>query len=111
MMFELYFGGTILTTIVVAIILCRYRASRQKQVSYGTLIASSAIANASVFLGLGIYAAGWRIFTREAWTGGKLGLLGVLVVWGSTTIFCLLPALGVAVYYQRRRKRDEKHVD
>src|SRR5437773_9647819 len=106
----IYFGGTILATVVVAVLLCHYRTARQQRISYGTLIASSVIANASVFLGMGIYEEGWRIFTRDAWTGGKGGLSGVLVVWAIITIFCLLPALGVAVYYQRRSKRDEKHV-
>ena len=68
------------------------------------------IANLGVFLGLGIYEEGWHIFTPEAWTGGKGGLGSALVVLTVITLFCLLPALGVAVYYQSRSKRDETHL-
>ena len=55
-------------------------------------------------MSLGIYEEGWHIFTREAWTGGKGGLEAALVVLGVITTFCVLPALGVAVYFQRRSK-------
>ena len=49
----LYFGGTILATLVVAVLICHYRVVRRKRISYGTSVASSVTANASVFLGLG----------------------------------------------------------
>src|SRR5437016_3320931 len=106
----LYFAGVMLATLVVAVRLCHYRAARQKRISWGTVFSSSVIANVSVFLGMGIYEEGWHIFSREAWTGGKGGLAQVLFVLAIIIIFCLLPALGVAIYYQRRSKRDEKHL-
>ena len=106
----LYFGGTILVTMAVAVLICHYRSAHQKRISWGTVFTSSLIANVSIFLGLAVYEEGWHIFTREAWTGGKGGLDQALFVLGVITILCLLPALGVAVYYQRRCKRDEKHV-
>jgi hypothetical protein len=106
----LYFGGTLLATAVVAVLLCHYRFAHQKRISWGTVFSSSVIANVSVFLGMGIYEEGWHIFTREAWSGGKGGLGEVFVVLGIIIILCLLPALGVAVYYQRRSKRNEKAV-
>ena len=104
----LYFGGTMLATVIAAIALCRYRVAHKKRISYGTLLASSVVANVSVFLGMGIYEEGWHIFTREAWTGGKGGLAGTLFVLAVLTIFCLLPALVVAVCYEWRSKRNEK---
>jgi hypothetical protein len=106
----LYFGGTILATVVVAVLLCHYRVAHQKRISWGTVFSSSVIANVSIFLGMGIYEEGWHIFTREAWTGGKGGLDQVLFVLGVIIILCILPALGVTVYYQRRTNRNEKHV-
>jgi len=68
------------------------------------------IANVGAFLGLGFYEEGWHLFTRETWTGGKGGLAGALAVLGVIAVFSLSPALGVAVYYQRRCKRDEKNL-
>jgi hypothetical protein len=104
----LYFGATVLATVTVALLVCRYRSARQKRISWGTVFMSSLAANASVFFGLGIYEEGWDTFTLEAWSGGKGGLAGLFVVLGVITVLCLLPALGVAIYYQRRSKRDEK---
>lgn len=104
----LYFGGVMLATLMVAILLCHYRAVRQKRISWGTVFSSSIIANAIAFFGMGIYEEGWHSFSREAWTGGKGGLGQVLFVLMLIIIFCLLPALGVAIYYQRRSKRDDK---
>ena len=106
----LYFGGTILGTLVVAVLLCHYRVSRRKQVSWGTVLASSVIANVAAFLGVGFYQWGFHLFTSEALDGGKGPPGGVLIVVGVITILCVLPALGVAVYYQRRSKTDETRV-
>jgi hypothetical protein len=106
----LYFAGTILGTLVVSILLCRYRAARRKRISFGTVLASAVIANVAIFMSLGFYEEGWHIFTRDAWTGGKGGLEAALVVLGVITIMCILPALGVAVYYDRRSKKDERPV-
>src|SRR5438067_13877405 len=94
----LYFAGTILATAVVAVLFCHYRFARHKWISWGTVVTSSLVTNVCIFLGMGIYEEGWRIFTREAWTGGKGGLGLVFFVLGIITIFCLLPALGVAVF-------------
>jgi len=106
----LYFGGTILATLVVAVLLCHYRVSRRKQVSWGTVLASSLIANVAVFFGMGLYEEGFHLFTREAWSGGKGPPGAMFIVVGVITILCVLPALGVAVYYQRRSKEYETPV-
>jgi len=105
-----YFGGTILATLVVAVLLCHYRVSRRKQASWGKVFASSVIANLAVLFGLGFYEEGFHLFTREAWSGGKGPPGAVFVVVGVITILCVLPAFGVAVYYQRRSKRYEARV-
>jgi uncharacterized membrane protein len=104
----LYFGGTILATAIVAVFACRHRVAHEKQISWGTLVASPVIANVVVVASLAFYEEGWHIFSRDAWSEPKGGWAGVVVVMGVVTIFCILPALAVAVYYQRRSKRDEK---
>ncbi len=53
------------------------------------------------------YEEGWDLFTREAWTGSKGGLEAAFVVLAIIMVFCILPALGVVIYYQRRSKIDE----
>ncbi len=106
----LYFTGTILATLIVAVLLCRYHMNHQRRVSWGTVVASSVIANAAVFIGMELYEEGWNLFTREAWTEPKGGWIGIVIVLGVISVLCVLPALGVAVYYQRRSKRDETHV-
>ena len=106
----LFFGGLMLATFVVAVLLCRYRAARHKRISWGTVLSSSVVANVSIFLGMAIYEEGWHIFSREAWTGGKGGLPGALFVLTLIIIICLLPALAVAIYYQKRSKSDDKPV-
>ena len=106
----LYFAGTIFVTFIVSILICRYCVAHQRRISFGTVLASAVIANVTIFMSLGFYEEGWHIFTREAWTGGKGGLEAALVVLGIITIMCMLPALSVAVYYERRSKRNRTPV-
>jgi hypothetical protein len=106
----LIFGGPILVTLVVAVLLCRYRYSHKKRIGFGTVVASAVIANVAVFMSVAFYEEGWHLFTREAWTGGKGGWEAGLFVLGIITVMCILPALGVAVYYERRSRRDTKSV-
>ena len=106
----LYFCGTLLATFVVAVLLCRYRYNHKKRIWFGTVIASAVVANIAVFISLAFYEVGWRFFTREAWTGGKDDLGAIFVVLGIITVICILPALGVAVYFNRRGERDAKPV-
>jgi hypothetical protein len=52
---------------------------------------------------------GWQFYTPDFWKGNwALGAaLGVVIF---ITILCILPALVVVVYYQKRRKQDETRV-
>ncbi|MGB7767309.1 MAG: hypothetical protein WBN22_00445 [Verrucomicrobiia bacterium] len=112
MIIQLLIGFVVpmLVTVVVTALFCRYRIARKKRVSYGTLFICPIIATAGVLLCLSVCFDGWRVFTRGYWTEGKGGLEMILVVFGIIAAFCVLPALGVAVYYQRRSKRDETNV-
>jgi hypothetical protein len=104
-----YLGGTVLATIAVTILFCRYRTARKKRISYGTLLVSPLIANVVVFITLGGLIFGWQFFAPNFWIGNwAMGAaLGVVIL---TTILCILPAILVVVYYQKRRKKDEKRV-
>ena len=102
----IFFGVPMLATAVVAIPLCRYRSAHHKRVSYGTLVVSALIANVICLVAFGVYQDGWHIFTLEAWTGGKGGFSAIMKVVLTSTITSLLPALAVAVYYQKRGMRD-----
>jgi hypothetical protein len=106
----LYLGATVFVTIIVAVAICRYRVAHHLSISYGTLAASSVIANGLVFISLAFYEEGWHIFTREAWTGGKDGWGTAVLVSGGFAVICILPALGVATYYQRRKTQRESNV-
>jgi hypothetical protein len=103
----LVFGIPMLMTIPVTALLCRYRIARKKRASWGTLLVSPVIANMVFFLSWSFYRMGWHLFTREAWTNGKGGLVPVFFGLGFIALMCVLPALGVVVYYQQQSKRDE----
>jgi hypothetical protein len=104
-----YFGGTVLATIGFTTLVCRYRTARKKRISYGTLLVSPLIANVIVFITLGGLIFGWQFFAPNFWIGnGAIGAALPVIIF--ITILCILPALGVVVYYQKRRKKDEKRV-
>jgi hypothetical protein len=103
----LYFGSAMALTIPFTALLCRYRTARKRGISYGTMLFGAFAASLVVFLCIG----GWEIFTPDYWTVGHKEPPGFAFVFlGFTTAFCVLPALGVSVFYQRRRKRDETNV-
>jgi hypothetical protein len=87
---------------MVATLICRYRVIRGKQVSWGTVTASSVIANVAVCIGMAFY--------EEGWSEPKGGWGGVVIVLSVISLLCILPALGVAVYYQKRSKKNGTHV-
>jgi hypothetical protein len=104
-----YFGGTVLATIAFTTLVCRYRTARKKRISYGTLLASPLIANVIVFITLGGLIFGWKFFAPNFWIGNwAMGAALPVIIF--ITILCILPALGVVVYCQKRRKKDEKRV-
>ncbi len=103
----LVMGVPMLVTIPVTALLCRYRLARQKQVSYGTMFAGPVISTTALFIAWGIHRSGWSFFTLGAWTGSRGALVPFLVGVGFLSVLCVVPALGVVIYYQRQRKNGE----
>ena len=98
----LYFGSAMALTVPLTAFLCRYRIVRRRRISYGTMLLGAIAGSVIVFLGVG----GWEIFTPDYWTGNhKSPPSFALVFLGYTTAFCVLPALGVAVFYERRGEK------
>ena len=109
-----YFAGAILVTLIGSALLCRRRLARGKRSFFIAALATDLIANSLwfvVFFFSGrIYADGWHVFTREAWApdsphslGSSLFDAGLLIIVGS--LICMLPALGLAFYYEMRSKK------
>jgi branched-subunit amino acid ABC-type transport system permease component len=114
-----YFAGAILVAVVMAVLVCRRCVARKKRSVFISALASDVIANAAWFVvffsSARIYADGWRVFSREAWSSGSLHSLqsslfdaGLFIVLG--TLVCMLPVLGVAFYYEKQCKRDHESV-
>ena len=114
-----YFIGTVLATILVSILLCRQRIAHKKHLFLATALASAVIANVAtfvvIFLSERMHKQGWRIFASETWRwrAGRLDGLeaAMFTAWLFTTVgtlICILPALGIACYYERRSKNDVK---
>jgi len=101
-----------LVTIPLTALICRWRLRRRKPISYGTMFAGAFCAAILFVLSSTVYFDGWEAFTSiDGWMDDKFfGRGAVFTVLGCITLMCVLPALGVVVYYQRRKKRDERPV-
>jgi hypothetical protein len=100
-----------LMTIPLTALICRHRLRCKRQVSYGTMVGGAFCASLLFVIGTAFYYNGWDALTIDGWMYDKFfGTGAVFIVLGFITVVCVLPALGVVVYYQRRQKRDESHV-
>jgi|SRR5579862_1571147 len=96
-----------LMTIPLTALICRHRLKRGKRLSYGTMFAGAFLAAVLFVVSSSIYFNGWDVFTIDGWMDDKyFGRGAVFTVLGSITLMCVLPALGVVVYYERRHKKD-----
>lgn len=101
---------TSVATIVTTSLLCRFWISRKKLASYGTLLGVPFSFSLLVCWGQYFYYNGWSIFTAHYWNDKyKGGLDERLFDMGLIGAICILPAISVVAYYQRRGKRREQH--
>jgi len=97
----MYFVFPILAAIPLTALLCRYRTSRKKRISYGTLLAGACSIPFVLFL---FFTAVVLLEPRDP-KGAPSPIL-FLELFGFVACLCVLPALGVVIYYQRRSRRD-----
>jgi hypothetical protein len=92
-------------TIPATALLCRHRTSRNKRVSYGTVFAGASC----IPLVLAIVAT---CTEPDVWWshGHKSSPHDFVVVLVVLMLLCVLPALGVVLYYQRKKNGDDTHV-
>ena len=100
-------GTVILATAILTALFCRYHVRHSKRISYVMMLVSPFVATFMVMLCTSVCLEGWRVFTREYWMEAKGGMP---IIYGHIATLCVLPALGVAVYYKWWSKRDEKPV-
>jgi hypothetical protein len=107
----IFLGFAVLLTVPCTALACRHRIARKQRTSYGTMFAGAAVATVITFLCAFAYAAGWDLFSRQFWIDEftiphKDPPGTIWIVLGFVTLICVLPALGVIVYYQARKKHD-----
>jgi hypothetical protein len=88
-----------LATIPVTALLCWYRTTRKRRVSYGTVAAGACFIPLLLFL----------FFTTAIWLSGidakSPSPLLFLQLFGFVACICALPAFGVVAYYQQRSQK------
>ena len=100
-----------LMTIPMTAWICRRRLRRKQPISYGTMFAGAFFAAVLFVVSSSIYFNGWDILSVDGWMNDKFfGRGAAFTVLGCMTLMCVLPALGVVVYCERRRKWDDDHV-
>ncbi len=92
-------GIPVVATILATAWLCRYRLSRNKGISYGTMLAGAC----AIPLLVAVVAT---CFQPDIWWSREHKMTPEIVITmlGFMAAICVLPALGVVVCYQRRRK-------
>jgi DMSO reductase anchor subunit len=89
-------------TIPATAFLCRYRTSRKKRVSCGTLFAGASVV--PLVVAVVVTCTEPDIWWSHEHKGSPHDFFITLVF---LMLLCVLPALCVVVYYQRKKKRDE----
>ena len=114
----LYFVAVVLTTLVTVIAICRRRLATQKRSFFLCAIGITLVANLifplMIILAGRIYTEGIRAFSSEAWTGlnSFASAMSNAIIFAEVgTVFCILPVLSVAFYFERRSKKMKESVD
>jgi O-antigen/teichoic acid export membrane protein len=98
---SVFFAIPMAATIPVAAVLCRYRVARNRRISYGTMFAAaSCIPLLLAVVATCIDPSMW--WSREGKNVPEIWFVMLMFLVG----MCVLPALCVLVYYQRRPKRE-----
>jgi hypothetical protein len=101
----IYFGSMVLVSIPVTALICRFRLARKKRVYWGTVLVGALVASLIVFLAAMIYfGEAGDLLRPGSWLpeGKSPGGLFVITV---PAFLCVLPAVAVVAYYQRRQTK------
>jgi hypothetical protein len=101
----LIFAVPMLATVPVTALICWYRTAHKKRVSYGTMFSGASIIPA--LLAIVVTFMEPDVWWSHEHKSSPEDFVVMLVFLG---VMCVLPALFVVGYYQRRRKRDETPV-
>lgn len=99
-------------TVILTALFCRHRIAGRKPVSYGTAIASAAVASVAAFFGVVFYKLGWSAFTARFWRdwfasgGASDSPATVFTVLWIILLVCIFPALGIVGYFQGKARHD-----
>jgi hypothetical protein len=93
-------------TVLVTCFVAKFRLSRRKAVSYGTLLLGPSVSAALVLVGYRVYCLGWRVLTTAYWADRKGSLLSVPEFVHVASV-CVLPAIAVVVYLQWRHRAHD----
>jgi hypothetical protein len=101
----IYFGSMVLVSIPVTALICRFRMARKRRVYWGTVLAGALGASLVVFLAATVYYGEMGDLLRPgSWLpGGKSP--GALLIITVPAFLCVLPAVAVVAYYQRRQTK------
>jgi hypothetical protein len=102
-----YLAGSMLSTLVVTFLLCRYRLTHRKPISLSTLALGTLIGNLLSFMIVLFCQEGWHMFTVAAWSSPKGGWGLVVILLGFISAFSALPAFVVTAYYSRLADRND----
>ena len=109
-----YFTLATVAAILFTTLFCSRRIARKKRVSVGTLLMGAFCAATLATVCLPVSDAGIAAFTYEYWSHLRfesgMPIPFIFTIWAFGFFLCVLPALVVVLYYQRRSKRDAKPV-
>ena len=96
--------------VFVTILLCHYKVTHKKQVSFPMAVSAACIATPlSIFIGTMFFEA-QEVFKASHWTFDWLHIRFWLGLWSLGFIVSLMAAFVVVTFYKKRSQRDETPV-
>lgn len=99
----IYFGAMVLVSIPLTALICRCRLAHKKRVYWGTVLAGALGASLAVFLAAAAYFGEIGDILRPASWFPEAKSPGALFIITVPAFLCVLPAVAVVAYYERRQ--------
>jgi hypothetical protein len=101
----LYFGAMVLVSIHATALICRFRLAHKKRVYWGTVLAGALSGSLIVFLATAVYFSEVGDLLRPGSWFPEAKSPGALFIITVPAFLCVLPAVAVVAYYQRRQTK------